>query len=276
MCFISIIIPTFNAGSTISSCLTTLLRQSFKDFEILIQDGGSTDNTLDLISNINDNRIKVISEKDKGVYDAMNKALLRSSGEWFYFLGSDDSLFSENILDIISVELRKTSASLVYGDVKLIGENGILKGDIDDIYRGFTSVDELIFDNICHQAIFYKSSIFNEDNWRYELQYNVQADHILNIKLASIYPFRYIPLVIANFKHGGISTQVIDSYFSKDIGCVLIQYFGYQLLNNRFYRSKTYIKKGAIKFLSKRDFSPGIKGYIIYLVLKLSHLFKVK
>lgn len=271
MCLISIIIPTYNAAKTISECLATLLRQSFKDFEILIQDGGSTDKTLELISDIHDNRIKVVSEKDQGVYDAMNRAVLRSEGKWLYFLGSDDSLYSQNVLEIISAELQKNSTGVIYGDVKLIGKGGVLKGDSKGLYRGETPVEELIFDNICHQAMFYNSSIFIEDGWRYELKYNVQADHILNIKLASIYPFEYISEIIANFQHGGISSQINDSSFSKEIGGVLLQYYGNQLSNKRFFRSKSHIRNGAKNLLKNKMFSSGIKGYLIYLMLKVNY-----
>ncbi|UZJ66104.1 glycosyltransferase [Sphingobacterium sp. KU25419] len=154
MCFISVIIPTYNAGKTIYKCLSTLLQQSFEDFEILIQDGGSTDNTLELVSSFNDKRIRFLSENDKGVYDAMNKAVSRSKGKWLYFLGSDDTLFSNRIFDIISGSLRESLGEVLYGDVKLLGNGGVIVGDANGIYRGITPAWELIFDNICHQAIF--------------------------------------------------------------------------------------------------------------------------
>ncbi|MEN5087715.1 glycosyltransferase family 2 protein [Sphingobacterium faecium] len=276
MCFISVIIPTYNAGKTICKCLSTLLQQSFDDFEILIQDGGSTDNTLELVSHFKDKRIKVLSADDKGVYDAMNKAVSRSKGKWLYFLGSDDSLFSNKIFDIISASLRDSLSEVLYGDVKLLGNDGVIVGDSNGIYRGFTPAWELIFDNICHQAIFYKSNIFKEDRFRYELKYNVQADHVLNIKLASLYSFQYVPVVIANFQHGGMSTQLMDSYFSQDIGKILLEYYGFKLSNKRFYKSKNYIKNEARKLLKTGRLSSGIKGYLIYLLLKTNYNLKVK
>jgi glycosyltransferase involved in cell wall biosynthesis len=276
MCFISVIIPTYNAGKTIYKCLSTLLQQSFEDFEILIQDGGSTDNTLELVSSFNDKRIRFLSENDKGVYDAMNKAVSRSKGKWLYFLGSDDTLFSNRIFDIISGSLRESLGEVLYGDVKLLGNGGVIVGDANGIYRGITPAWELIFDNICHQAIFYKSSIFKEDGFMYELKYNVQADHILNIKLASIYSFQYVPIVIANFQHGGMSTQIMDSYFSKDISNILLEYYGFKLIDKRFYKSKNYIKNEAKKLLKTGRLSSGIKGYLIYLLLKMNYNLKEK
>lgn len=268
MSYISIVIPTFNSEKTIERCLATILEQSFTDYEIIIQDGQSTDNTLAIISKFKDSRIRIFSEKDSGVYDAMNKSMLRTKGEWLYFLGSDDSLYDSNVLETVYRKLIITTASVVYGNVKLIGERGVLKGDINNLYKGFTPVEELFTNNICHQAIFYKSSDLKASNLYYELKYPVQADHILNIKMSSLFEFEYIPEVISNFQHGGLSSNVTDPNFSDDLGIVIIRYFGKALKNKKFFRYKSVIKKAARQELRNGNIMSSIKGYIIYLNLK--------
>lgn len=270
MSCISIVIPTFNSEKTIESCLTTVLEQSFTDYEILIQDGGSTDNTLAILSNLKDSRIKIVSQKDLGIYDAMNKAITRSNGEWLYFLGSDDTLYQKNVLELVHERLLKSSAAIVYGDVKLIGNDGDLKGDENNFYRGYTPIEELIENNICHQAIFYRSSIIKKNCLLYDLNYPIQADHILNIKMSSRFRFEYIPLVIANFQQEGTSSRVTDDNFANDIGIIILTYFGIKLTDKKFYKYKSIIKKSAKKELMKGNIVSSIKGYLIYLKLKFN------
>lgn len=268
MCFISIIVPTFNSAATITSCLKSIFNQTFTDYEILIQDGGSTDSTLDILSSIQDPRLKVVSEKDSGVYDAMNKATFRSKGDWLCFLGSDDSFYKENVLEAVVERLNKTTAAVVYGDVKLIGEGGVIKGDENNIYRGITPVEELFIHNICHQAMFYRSIEIKKFNIPYELKYVTQADHSLNIKMAAKYPFEYLPIVIANFKNGGLSSQIKDNKFKDDFGEIILNHYGMKLTDKKFYHVKSVIKKTANKELKKGNIISACKGYFVYLRLK--------
>src|SRR6202000_229790 len=96
----------------------SVLRQSFTGYEVLIIDGASTDDTLAITSAFNSERIKTISEKDGGVYDAMNKGIKLAKGEWLYFLGSDDTLYSDIILMKISREINNNPTSkIIFGDV---------------------------------------------------------------------------------------------------------------------------------------------------------------
>lgn len=88
---ISIIIATFNAGKTLARCLNSISYQKTESVEVIIVDGGSDDNTLDIVRNSNVVN-KFISEKDKGIYDAWNKGIKMSSGKWIVFLGADDML----------------------------------------------------------------------------------------------------------------------------------------------------------------------------------------
>src|SRR5690606_11633510 len=96
--FFSIIIPTYKSERTIESCIKSILGQSFGDFEVIIQDGQSMDSTCDLVRAFGDARIRLFSERDKGVYHAMNRAIDKLSGNWALFLGSDDRLYNTETL----------------------------------------------------------------------------------------------------------------------------------------------------------------------------------
>ena len=86
----SIIIPTFNAAKTLSASLESVINQSCQQFELLIVDGISTDDTLSVVKKYAalSANIKWVSEKDNGIYDAMNKSIKMAKGEWLFFLGS--------------------------------------------------------------------------------------------------------------------------------------------------------------------------------------------
>ena len=97
---ISIIIPSFNSISLLPHALESILTQSFNDFEVVIMDNCSTDGTIKLIENYSavDKRIQFYSEKDYGIYDAMNKGIKNAKGEWLFFMGSDDSFYDQDVL----------------------------------------------------------------------------------------------------------------------------------------------------------------------------------
>ncbi|MDB5149463.1 MAG: glycosyl transferase family 2 [Mucilaginibacter sp.] len=89
----SIIIATYNSEKTLIRCINSIIEQNFKNYELIIIDGGSTDGTVNIIKQFDSNISSWISEKDKGIYDAWNKGVRMAKGEWITFVGSDDSLY---------------------------------------------------------------------------------------------------------------------------------------------------------------------------------------
>src|SRR5690606_10153742 len=100
---ISIIIPTYNSAKTLRQALTSVVGQTYKKIEVLIIDGCSNDDTLVIVQSYaaEDSRLKWVTEPDNGIYDAMNKGIQLAKGEWLYFLGSDDKLHDEYVLEKI-------------------------------------------------------------------------------------------------------------------------------------------------------------------------------
>ena len=131
--FFSIIIPTYNSAQTLKVCLDSVLGQTYDNFEILIIDGNSKDKTLEIIENysaLNISRFKWVSEKDKGIYDAMNKGIKLAKAEWLYFLGSDDKIFDIELLkQIVSNITNKNKVDVFYGNVTSPRFNGIYDGE---------------------------------------------------------------------------------------------------------------------------------------------------
>ena len=199
---LSIIIPTFNSGAVLSRALDSIVSQTFPDWELLIMDGVSTDNTIEIAQSYNDPRIRIFSEPDKGIYDAMNKGIKKANGQWLYFLGSDDWLYNPEVFtSFFSYNIDKFD--VVYGDVEA--------EHLDPIHKGEWSMSAIEY-NRCHQAILYKKSIFKRLGY-YNLAYQIWADYDLNLKwfFSNRIKNRYIPLTIAHYSEGGVSSTCIDS-----------------------------------------------------------------
>src|SRR5690606_25312812 len=121
------------------------------NFEILVVDGLSKDNTVEIARGFRDTRIKVICEEDAGIYDAMNKGIVHSTGQWLHFLGADDQLRLD-ALETIAEAVKSTQIDVIYGDVWSPRFGGRHDGPFD--------AQKLFRKNICHQAIFFKKEIF--------------------------------------------------------------------------------------------------------------------
>lgn len=209
---ISIIIPTFNASETLTDCLESLKNQVYQNFEIIQVDGVSTDTTLNISKEYKNSfeNFLIISELDAGIYDAMNKGIRLAKGKWLYFLGSDDTLIDENVLDKISKEIVENhQISVIYGNVNSVFYGGK--------YDGEFTYDKLSRLNICHQAIFFNKKVFKKTGL-FNLKYKVVSDWDHNIKwfFNDKIKQKYVDLTIANFTDGGISASNIDSLFEKE------------------------------------------------------------
>ena len=126
---ISIIVCTYNSEKTIERCLNSILLQTYKHYEIIVQDGFSDDDTCLIVSRKTNNQALVRSEKDTGIYDAFNKAILRTAGKYVIFLNSDDYFFSNDTLANLVLVAEASGADAVYGGVKFVNAKGLVIRD---------------------------------------------------------------------------------------------------------------------------------------------------
>jgi glycosyltransferase involved in cell wall biosynthesis len=208
--FISLITATLNASKTLRGCIESIAQQTYPNFEHLIIDGYSTDNTMEIVKEYAQKypHIKYISEKDKGIYDAMNKGIEMAQGEWIYFLGADDRLFDDSVLMRIFDGHRKymvEEADFVYANVLL--------GDTGTVYDGIFDVIKLYNNNICHQCIFVKRNVFDKKGI-FSLKYPVLADYYFNLLCFTDDSIRkeYLNIIIAYFALNGASGAVKDPF----------------------------------------------------------------
>lgn len=207
---ISIVIVTFNAGSTLQSAIDSVLSQTYKHTELVIIDGDSKDNTLEIIKKNSARLGYFISEKDKGVYDAMNKAIDAAKGDWILFLGADDTLYNDKVLSDIFAGRDIEEVDLLYGDVEFT-TNKKRYGAEKDYLR-------LVERNICHQAMFHHRRIF-EKLGKFSMRYPVLADFEMNIRIFhdETISKKYIPIIITFFNNTGMSSSVLDRFFHADM-----------------------------------------------------------
>lgn len=202
---ITIITPTFNAAAHLSACIESVASQTYLNIEHLIIDGLSTDNTIEIVKEYTQKypHIRYISEKDAGIYDAMNKGIEMASGEWLYFLGSDDYLITKDVIFRIQTILSQEDIDFMYGNV--------IWGDSLEIYRGKMEIPDLLSYNICHQAIFIKKQVLQKLGG-FNLQYPIMADYEINIKIfmSEKYKIKYMNNIIAYYNTNGTSSQKVS------------------------------------------------------------------
>lgn len=155
---ISIITIVYNNVADIEHTILSVINQTYNNIEYIIIDGLSTDGTLDVIAGFSDKIDKVVSEKDNGIYDAMNKGLRLASGDYILFLNSGDELYDRHTLE--NVLSSADDADIYYGETKLIDEHRKIIGD-----RRHKAPDSFSWKsfkygmNICHQAIYIRRSL---------------------------------------------------------------------------------------------------------------------
>ncbi len=199
---LTIIIPTLRAERTLQRSLESLLDQRFRDFEVLIMDSVSHDRTLTIAAAYaeKDDRIRVVSEPDKGIYDAMNKGIARARGRWILFLGSDDRLNDKDVLAFFAALPDLEAFDVLYGNVVSPSYKGV--------YDGPFSFPKLLSRNMPHQAIFYRRDLFGLIG-DYTIHYRGHADWEFNIRCFSDgrVRIRYIDRIVAYFGADGVSSR---------------------------------------------------------------------
>ena len=207
---VSVIVPTFQSAATLPAALDSLAAQTFRDFEVVVSDGGSTDGTQ-AIARAAGPRLPALhmsSRPDRGVYDAINLALDTARGDWVLVLGSDDRLHAPQTLAQAAPRLREASADLVHGDVRVMNANR-LGVPIGGRHAGPMPLNRLLRGNICQQAVFYRRSLF-ERIGRFDLSYPVMADWDFNLRAAFRTELQWIDLVVADYAADGMSARRQD------------------------------------------------------------------
>jgi len=207
---ISIIIPSFNKGDKIESLLLSIKEQEYTNFQIIIIDGGSTDQTETVIKKFGPLIYYRVSEKDNGIFDAMNKGIAKAKGDWLFFIGCDDKLHDRQVLSSIFGNKELGSEKIIYGKIY----NNHLKQTAGEEIKDKA---DLLTSNLWHQAIFYHKDVF-ERTGMYETKYKIAGDSVFNKTLYCNYDlkWKFVDRVITDFDGSGISSFAQDKVYHAD------------------------------------------------------------
>ncbi len=239
---ISIITVCFNSINTIQDTIESVINQTYSNIEYVIVDGGSSDGTLDIISKYLPKINIFISEKDNGIYDAMNKGIQKSTGDVIGIINSDDFYNDINVISNVMNHFNvDDNLDIVYGDISYIKNDNKNK-----IVRKWNSLNyyNKFFENgnmPPHPSLFVKKQIYLESG-NYDLNFHIAADFdfMLRIFKESKYQKKYIDLAIVKMRTGGISNR---NFFknSKELNNIWIK-------NKGFIPSFFHFKRIVIKF----------------------------
>ena len=209
---ISLITVCYNSESTIQETLESVKEQNYPELEYIIIDGLSSDKTLSIINLYKDIVTKIISEKDKGIYDAINKGIKISTGSIVGILNSDDTFNDSTVLKNVGEKFENRNIGVLWGDVVFVNKS-------DKIVRYYSgeNISPKSFDNGImppHPSVFIKKEIYLKLG-DFNLKYQIASDYELLLRVLRIkkIDYDYIPKIIVRMKLGGVSNNNIYSIF---------------------------------------------------------------
>lgn len=212
---VSIITVCFNAEATIEQTIKSVMEQSYQDIEYVIIDGKSSDHTLDIVGKYAHRISKIVSEPDKGIYDAMNKGIKHTTGDIVGILNADDWYEKDTVKKVVEAFERENS-QIVHGDVRFIYDNGSSEDTVTD------SINKLWFEMVVrHPATFVRREVYQKEGL-FDDTFKVAGDYEFVLRCyAHNVKFYYLNTILTNFRMTGISNQLGEVCFKETITAAL-------------------------------------------------------
>ncbi len=213
---ISVITATFNSSKTVRDTIESVLRQTHKDIEYIVVDGGSSDDTMEIVRRYEPmfgGRMRYVSERDRGIYDAMNKGIAMATGEVVGMLNSDDFYTAADVLEQVARAMSDTAIDAVYGDVHYVNDEHL--GQCVRYYtsrpfrRGLMRLGFMP----AHPSFYCRRSVY-ERYGTFDLSYKVAADFENLLRLVFVHRIRtrYIAKDFVTMRTGGASSSGLRSH----------------------------------------------------------------
>jgi glycosyltransferase involved in cell wall biosynthesis len=202
---ISIVTVVFNGVDEIESTILSVINQNYSNIEYIVIDGGSTDGTVDIINKYKDSISHIVSEKDDGIYDAMNKSLLLVTGDWVNFMNSGDSFYSDSAIS--SINFYTCESEVLYGSTNVVYSEYMSK-IVKPVSTNYVSTMPF-----SHQSCFVRS--------------NVMKDYKFDWKRFRIIADKYFFQSLA--KNGGTFKKVDLVISNSDVSCGVSNVFSIQM-----------------------------------------------
>jgi glycosyltransferase involved in cell wall biosynthesis len=209
---VSIITVVLNNKKTVKDAILSVGSQDYNDIEHIVIDGKSVDGTLSVLDKYRDRLAVVISERDNGIYDAMNKGLRLASGEIIGFLNSDDLYAHKNVISEIVSILSKMKVDAVFGDLVFVSSKNL--NNVVRFYKSNNFRPKLLAKGImpAHPTLFLRKTVYEKYGY-FKTDYRIAADFEFAVRIFKDYKisYYYIPKVMVKMRTGGTSTKNLKS-----------------------------------------------------------------
>ena len=256
---VSIITISYNAKQVIGETINSVLAQKFNDYEYIFVDGKSSDGTVDTIRSyveLLENMgivCRVISEPDKGIYDAMNKGIALANGQWVLMLNAGDMFAHDQVLECF-FQNQEYDADIVYGDVIYKYDAGGttyykrgVPAPLDKIKEG------MVF---CHQCVFVRNEVIKR--YEFDTRYKITADYDSFVRAyKDNVPFKYVNRVVAIYDCAGLSTSNIKKALTETMQIKKAAGFQWEVsaVSTLMFRGKNMLRVLIQKFFPEIAFS---------------------
>jgi glycosyltransferase involved in cell wall biosynthesis len=209
---ISLITVTYNSSKTISTCISSVMSQTYQNIEHIIIDGASKDSTIEIIKSLPNRISKIVSEPDDGIYQAMNKGIRHATGDIVGVLNSDDFFCSNNVIETLVKSFDNENVDAIYGDIQFINPNNINK-----IVRYYSSkkfnLKKFKFGYMPAHPSFYVRRKYFDLLGYYKEDYKIAADFELVCRYLFVNKLKssYVEMPFVSMRPGGVSTKSIKS-----------------------------------------------------------------
>ena len=251
---ISIVTATYNSGATLRDTMESVLRQTYTQIEHIIVDGASTDNTMDIVRELEplyQGRLRYVSEPDCGIYDAMNKGIAMATGDIIGILNSDDFFTADTIVATLAAELADQEIDAVYADVHYVDDADLSRSVRYYSSRTFRPWMMKLGFQPAHPTFYCRKSVYDRHG-SFDINFRVAADfeHLLRLIYIQRIPTRYIPLDCVAMRTGGASTSGVKSHL-RILSDHLKAYRKNGVNSNLFLDASRYVYKASEVLNSK-------------------------
>ncbi|MGP8214409.1 MAG: glycosyltransferase family 2 protein [Bacteroidia bacterium] len=238
---LTIITVNYNNKTGLDKTIRSIVQQTYSDFEYIIIDGGSDDGSTDIIRQYKDKINFWVSEKDSGIYNAMNKGIALANGEYCLFLNSGDSLFEKDTLEKVFNKTNYTE-DIIYGNMLIDFSGKQVLGKMPEKI----TFEQMMADTLWHPVSFIKRKLFNTyGNYREDLKIVSDYDFFIKTILINKVSALHIPITVCVFPVDGISSQSSNANLIKaEREKVQLAYFSKDVID-QYYKTGKKAKKSA-------------------------------
>lgn len=224
----SIITVTYNAGKVLEDTIQSVIAQTYRNVEYLVVDGASKDNTLGIVQKYKEYIHRIVSEPDKGLYDAMNKGIRLATGDYVCFLNAGDKLYNSDTLQqmVQSLNNVKELPDVIYGETAIVDEKGCflrMRRLAAPEVLNWKSFKEGML--VCHQAFFAKRELAVKECYNLSYRFSADFDWCIRImKQAKV--LHNTHQILINYLNEGMTTQNHKASL-KERFCIMVKHYGW-------------------------------------------------